>query len=72
MPTKQTSLLNGWSLEEEFAQRLKKKTGFGSRVTLARWRRLNTVPKEFEWKHAGRAVMWREKPEPSEKTASPA
>jgi hypothetical protein len=59
---KQITVLNGWDLEEEFAKRWKKKTGFGSRVTLARWRRLGVVPKQLEWMRAGRAVLWREKP----------
>jgi hypothetical protein len=59
--TKQ-DVLNGWHREKEFANLLKKKTGLGSRVTLARWRRLKTVPKEFEWTRVGRAAMWRERP----------
>jgi hypothetical protein len=49
-------------LEEKFAERWKAKTGFGCRVTLARWRRLDMVPKQLEWMKAGRAVFWREKP----------
>jgi hypothetical protein len=65
--TKQTSILADWHPEEKFAALLQKKTGFGSRVTLNRWRRLNTVPQGLEWKSVGRAKMWREKPEPSEK-----
>jgi hypothetical protein len=69
--TKQTAILNDWDLEEDFAERWKEKTGFGSRVTLARWRRLGIVPKQLEWMRAGRAVLWREKPkQPETETAS--
>jgi hypothetical protein len=56
------SILDGWELEKEFAKRWKKRTGFGSYLTLYRWRRQNTVPRQLEWMKAGRAVFWREKP----------
>jgi hypothetical protein len=55
-------ILKDWVTEQEFAERLKEKTGYGTATTLWRWRRLNAVPRQFEWTRAGRAVLWREKP----------
>jgi hypothetical protein len=55
-------ILSDWETELKFAERLKKKIGYGTATTLWRWRKLNTVPKELEWTRAGRAVLWREKP----------
>jgi hypothetical protein len=62
----QASILNGWHPERKFAQILKKKTGYGSVPTLRRWKRVR-IPDGLEYKTVGRAGMWREKPEPSEK-----
>ena len=55
-------ILSGWHPEGEFARLLREKTGYGSQVTLYRWRQLDTVPEWLEWMRAGRAVLWREKP----------
>ena len=58
-------LLPDWTREKEFVPQWKRKTGVGSVDTFRRWRRDNTVPKQLEWTRAGRAVMWRVKPEVS-------
>jgi hypothetical protein len=59
-----TELLADWTPEPEFVPQLQNKTGGkGSRSTLQRWRRQDTVPDIFEWMKIGRVVLWREKPE---------
>jgi hypothetical protein len=66
-----STILSDWHPEAEFARLLREKTGYGTEPTLYRWRQQNRVPNWLEWIRAGRAVMWREKPNPSVNTASP-
>jgi hypothetical protein len=58
-----TELLAEWTPEPAFVPQLQNKTGGkGSRSTLQRWRRQDTVPEIFEWMKVGRVVFWREVP----------
>jgi hypothetical protein len=56
-------ILTEWMPEKEFASAIRARTGYGSRVTLQRWRQLGIVPPVYEWLKIGRAVMWRERKE---------
>jgi hypothetical protein len=52
-----------WTPEPKFSEKVKEKIGYGSVSTLQRWRRINKIPRGFEWRYFGRVPMWREKAE---------
>jgi hypothetical protein len=55
------TVLCDWIPEPVFAELLREETGYGCEATLRRWRRLNTIPQGYEWKHIGRVPVWRRK-----------
>ena len=61
------TILSGYIKDDEFARLLKAKTGYGTRQTLYRWRRLGVGPK---WKKVGRAILYKLEDEFETKTAS--
>ena len=50
-----SELLPGYVRDTEYAKLLKKKTGYGTRQTLYRWRRLGIGPK---WIRVGRTILY--------------
>jgi hypothetical protein len=59
-----TKLLADWTPEPQFVPQLRESTGGkGSRSSLQRWRREDTVPAAFEWMKVGRVIFWRERKE---------
>jgi hypothetical protein len=57
----ETTILGEWKPERAFVESLRKELGSGSASTLARWRRLDTIPEGYEWRYFGRIPMWRRK-----------
>jgi hypothetical protein len=57
----EASVIGEWKPEATFAAALREELGYGSAVTLARWRRLGTIPEGYEWRYFGRIPMWRRK-----------
>jgi hypothetical protein len=57
------TFLGDWKSEKAVAAEIREQLGYCSTSTLARWRRLNTIPEGYEWRYFGRVPMWRKLPE---------
>ena len=55
------TVIGDWRPEPVFVEKLREELGYGSAATLARWRRLDTIPAGYAWRYFGRIPMWRRK-----------